>query len=95
MVEIPPGHVIKVDRLYYFKPHKIVTKEGKPRKIDISNRIKALDDTLSQLIGIDDSYFTTGSYGRLPIEREGLEESVDVRLTLVPIDDVSFWDGEE
>lgn len=82
-LDIGPGEALRVDRIYHFRPHKIITKDKKPRRNDTSNRIKCLDDVLGLLLGIDDSYFWEGSYTKRPITVEGLEEGVDVRFSIV------------
>lgn len=43
----------------YWPREKLYTKAGTVRKIDVSNRIKALHDALSNLLMVDDSHFWT------------------------------------
>lgn len=39
----------------YFKKERLFTKDGRIKKLDISNRIKSCEDCLCNSIGIDDS----------------------------------------
>jgi Holliday junction resolvase RusA-like endonuclease len=41
----------------YFERSKILCKNGRTKKMDGPNRIKALHDAISRIIGIDDSEF--------------------------------------
>ena len=50
---------LNVDLIVPYK--KLYTKKGTVKKIDCSNRIKALLDMVSQIIGVDDSRFFLGS----------------------------------
>lgn len=52
---------LEIERIYYFSHSRIWTKLGRPKKIDTSNFIKALDDAIADIIGLDDSYFFKGS----------------------------------
>ncbi len=42
------------DFVFYFGPGKIYTKSGQIKQLDVSNRIKAIEDVLCGMIGIDD-----------------------------------------
>lgn len=39
----------------YFKRERLFTKDGRIKKLDISNRIKSVEDCICKAIGIDDS----------------------------------------
>ena len=80
-----PNEVFHVERFFYHKSWRIITKAGKPVKNDTSNRIKALDDTLSQLLGIDDSYFWSGTYTKDSSPHISLGEYVDLKFTKLSI----------
>lgn len=56
------SQVINVKINFYFPSNKLLTKLGKIKKIDPSNRIKLLHDGLSKIIGLDDCYFQSSSY---------------------------------
>lgn len=68
---------------FWFQREHILTQAGLPKRNDVSNRIKALHDQLSQLLGIDDCWFwgLTACKRVLPPHRK--YESVDVIVTLV------------
>lgn len=51
---------IEVNMYIHVNYNKIYTKKGKLKKIDASNRIKPAHDKLSELIDIDDKYFSVG-----------------------------------
>lgn len=80
---VPAGHGFRLDRLFHFLPHRILTKAGTPRKNDTTNRIKVLDDVLAKILWIDDSLFWSGSEDKCPIPTQGMVEGVDVRFSFV------------
>jgi Holliday junction resolvase RusA-like endonuclease len=47
------GHRLRLDLAFYCATD---TKSGDVRKLDVSNRIKLVEDQLSRALGIDDSY---------------------------------------
>lgn len=60
------GQVISFTREFYFQRTYLFTKKGTPRKFDLTNREKALDDGISNFIGVDDSaVFSSTSRKRL------------------------------
>jgi hypothetical protein len=66
---------------FFFKRERIRCKDGTPKRLDTSNRFKALHDMLSQILKLDDCYFWHVSgekhetTGRSP-------EQVSIRLSL-------------
>lgn len=63
--------VLHVDSTFHMGRGEIVCKNGKPKRNDTSNRLKALHDVLSSVIvGIDDCYFWSGSFSKVVIENE-------------------------
>jgi hypothetical protein len=54
------GKHLRVDRYFIFHKSRLITKKDTLKKLDSSNRVKILDDSVSKLIGIDDCYFITG-----------------------------------
>lgn len=40
---------------FYFSYGRIFTKDHRPKKMDVSNRIKALHDCVASMLGMDDS----------------------------------------
>jgi len=49
-----PGKMVKVDVYYVLKYERIFTKDGRPKRLDASNRNKAFQDELSKFLNIDD-----------------------------------------
>jgi len=47
---------IKLHRKFYFHYSSVFTKKNTVKRMDVSNRIKACDDALEVLFGIDDAY---------------------------------------
>jgi Holliday junction resolvase RusA-like endonuclease len=86
--KLQPGQAIHIERTYYFPREQVLTKETKktksrPKRNDTSNRIKAADDAISALIGIDDCYFWDGTHKKVAIDSEiGF---MDVTLTIIDI----------
>jgi len=42
---------------FYFKRERLFTKDNRFKRLDVSNRLKASHDSLSEILEIDDSYF--------------------------------------
>lgn len=78
--KLQKGQVIEVHKKFIFNRSSIITLKNKPKKNDTSNRIKAIEDTLAKLIGIDDSYFWSGSYDKVGSTLEIQREFVDITL---------------
>lgn len=51
------AYVFDVAAMFHMERSSIICLNGKPKKNDTSNRIKALHDVLSSIVGVDDSYF--------------------------------------
>ena len=51
------GHIFEVRAIFFFHTKNIYTKRGDVKKMDVSNRLKALHDSLAELFDIDDSFF--------------------------------------
>lgn len=72
-------NVIHIDAIFYMKKGSIICKDGRPKCNDTSNRIKALHDVLSTIIGVDDSYFWSGSFEKIAVDEN---EYVEIKLTI-------------
>lgn len=78
---------IRVDRYFFFPRHQLVNLDGTPKRMDASNRIKALDDSLGEdVLGIDDAWFAAGSCEKA-LADEGSPASVTVCMTLWELGD--------
>lgn len=81
-IGVGPGVFLKVSKMFFMKKKSILKKDGTPKRNDTSNRIKALEDVLSKLLGIDDKWFWAGTYDKRPTPNPALPEHVDIRLEL-------------
>lgn len=64
------------ERIFYFKKEDIYFKNGKIRRLDITNRIKYLDDFICKALEVDDHFIRKGS------EELVLAENTNVSLTI-------------
>tara|TARA_R110000868_G_scaffold231059_1_gene484365 strand:+ start:450 stop:845 length:396 start_codon:yes stop_codon:yes gene_type:complete len=53
------GKPLSISILVAFKRERLVTKDGRLKKLDVSNRTKSLHDLLSAALGIDDCLFVS------------------------------------
>lgn len=54
---VEAGMPLEIKCLFFFQHKRIFTKDGCAKKIDVSNYIKAVHDSLCNLLEIDDSVF--------------------------------------
>lgn len=81
-VEIGPL-VIHVDSVFNMSKSSILCLNGKPKRNDTSNMIKALHDVLAAVIGVDDSYFWSGAFNKVAITDSAVtEDYVDIEFKL-------------
>jgi Holliday junction resolvase RusA-like endonuclease len=78
--EIPESSLLRVDYVAYYKTQ---TANGKRRRIDCSNFMKLLLDTICARIGVDDSRVSEGSFASV----DAVEERVEVTLTEILSDE--------
>lgn len=71
---------IHIDTVFFMLSSRILCKDGKPKRNDTSNRLKALHDAIGQILGIDDSYFWSCSCDKVAVDDE---EKVGVDITMV------------
>ena len=60
--EILKDKTLRVDYSFFFPRSKLITKKNTIKKTDFTNYIKAAQDALSDLIGVDDSHFISGYF---------------------------------
>jgi Holliday junction resolvase RusA-like endonuclease len=58
------GKKIQIKFLFLFPPAKLLCKDGRTKRLDVTNRIKAVEDQVSKILGIDDKHFWSGSYAK-------------------------------
>lgn len=57
--------VLRMNIDFYFLKNRIFCKDGRPKKLDASNRLKPIHDVISELMGLDDCYLWCGSFNKL------------------------------
>jgi hypothetical protein len=80
-----PGEILKVDVDFFFQRQEILTKKNTLKRNDPSNRLKALHDQLSELLGIDDTYFKSGSFATKIINAEH-PGFCDITLSIIDLE---------
>jgi len=74
-----------VERQFMLHRSTIWTKKNTVKKFDVTNRIKALDDEISKLIGLDDSHIWGGSEEKIETNEE-IPQCVNIIIRLyVPL----------
>lgn len=48
---------LSISMVVAFKRERLVTRDGRLKRLDVTNRIKAIHDLMSDALGIDDSLF--------------------------------------
>lgn len=81
--EIVRNRFIRIDADFWFERSAVLTKDGKPKRNDTSNRLKALHDQLAELLGVDDCWFWDGSYRRSILPVSAQFEYVNVEVSLL------------
>lgn len=76
------GHTLEFHATFFFAHKRIWTLKNTPKKMDVSNRIKALHDCVSSLLGIDDSVFFRISAEKTAV---GSNDSESVAIKIHPI----------
>lgn len=61
-----------IEFVFHFEPHRLFTLKGTVKKLDVSNRIKAAQDSISKLLGVDDSIFFTCTAHKVPALKDGV-----------------------
>jgi Holliday junction resolvase RusA-like endonuclease len=83
-----PNHFLQVDCVYRFEKGRILTKQGKTKRLDVDNRLKHLLDAVTTLIGIDDSLIWKGTFIKIPSEND--DSSCDVNIGWVTLGEIKI-----
>jgi Holliday junction resolvase RusA-like endonuclease len=75
-----PDQPLLIECYFYFPVSRLYTKKHTIKKLDVSNRLKALHDCLCKVIGIDDSQFFEIYAIKIPHE---VKECVDVKISTI------------
>jgi len=73
------GYPLEIRCLFFFRRDRIFTKKNTVKRLDVSNRIKALHDCLCKLLEIDDSLFFRVTAEKV-VSEENLEEMTCVEI---------------
>ena len=84
--QLRQGMALYIDRCYRVQRKNLIDQNGNLLKNDTSNRIKALDDCVAQILHIDDHWFLDGSHTRRPVPRDDLPDYVDVTIRSIPVE---------
>ena len=94
---INTGSVLSIDRYFCFHKESLFTKMDTIKRLDVTNRIKVLDDTVMRLFEIDDKYIWFG-YEEKVILSPSDDECVIVDIAPVEMFDyknvISIKDGK-
>ena len=86
---------IKIDRWYFFPERTIFNlNNGQLKKMDTSNRNKALDDALATMLGIDDKYFAAGTEEKISCPDISDPGMCVVRLSPWTVDTAEHFEKE-
>lgn len=77
---ISEGYVLSLDTWFVFEYSRIFSKDGKPKVLDADNRRKPLQDALSKILNIDDSWFFSGIIEKATCSSKDLEQCI-TRIT--------------
>lgn len=73
------GKMVRADWYFCFPSTKLWTQDGRPKKLDTKNRIKAIQDAMADAVRVDDSHFWCG-YD----EKQETEKDARVYVVLKP-----------
>lgn len=68
--DIPKGMVVGINCIYYFDKSRVLTKDGRSKRLDCDNRLKCLLDKVTELVGFDDSLIWEGSFSKRVTNQE-------------------------
>lgn len=87
-----PGWALKLTAIYWYQPKTVIlqndskktnSKKGEPKKHDVTNRIKALNDGLFSLLGADDKYIWECDVRKKLLNHLAFPECVDIELAII------------
>lgn len=63
---IDHGYCLEVNFQFIWPKEKLITKDGMPKRIDTSNRLKDAEDAVSDILEIDDKFFIKKTLEKIP-----------------------------
>lgn len=94
-LKLQPGWALKLELIYWFQRTTVIqksdskktgTKAGDPKRHDVTNRIKALNDALFAILGCDDKYVWQCNVIKKVLSHVAFPECVDITLSLVDME---------
>jgi len=79
---IEEGHKIHFNREFLFNTKSLYRLDGNPKRMDLTNRIKAIDDAVCNMLDIDDKFIWQGKERKVEI-KNGLPECIIITITIV------------
>lgn len=73
---LKPSDSLRVDCFFIFHKNRIISKKGEYKKLDVTNRIKALHDAISDMVGIDDKQFISVGCEKIICENQEDEQVI-------------------
>ena len=78
------GQFLSFDAAFYMPWGNVFTKKNVPKRMDVSNRIKALHDVLSKKLGFDDKHiFEMRAFKRAIVSNNARDAFVDLEIGCV------------
>jgi len=84
------GKALSVQAFFAFERSRLFTKKGNFKRLDVSNRLKALHDCLAKALLLDDSCFVHIGAAKYPVDTKD-EEHCCVNISVVDMEE----EGEE
>ncbi len=84
---IANGGYFRVDCQFVFHTSKVLSKKGTLKRLDPANRLKCLHDNLARILGIDDTFFVSGSFSKVICDDIKQEQVI---ITISPANLESF-----
>ncbi|MBY0413715.1 MAG: RusA family crossover junction endodeoxyribonuclease [Bdellovibrionales bacterium] len=65
---IEKGYLLKIELVFFWPKENLISKDGTPKRIDSSNRLKEAEDAVSEILEVDDKYFINHIIYKVPYE---------------------------
>lgn len=85
--EIFVGHPLSIHCAFAFEKSRLVSKKGSFKRLDVSNRLKALHDAFADALLIDDCAFVNISAKKYAVQKE-MDEQVTVEIAVAEFEEM-------
>jgi Holliday junction resolvase RusA-like endonuclease len=93
MLDTPVDNAaLSIDLMFFFSWNRVITKDGRPKILDLDNRLKAVLDAISKVLGVNDSIFFRIRAEKYPVVSSKVGDTVDVSLEWYPVNYFKPWD---